>query len=67
MDFKLDRMAFRRQSHEEEERQKTYKHLSVDERLAIAFYLNSVAYGFDINNPPKMDKTAFQIRKRSDG
>jgi hypothetical protein len=28
------------------------------ERLLAANYLNSVAFQFDLNNPPKMDRTA---------
>ncbi len=63
MDFKFDRTAFSMQSHIEEDLQKTFSHLSYLERLEIAFYLNSVAYNFDRQNPPKMDKTAFSMRK----
>ena len=35
------------------------------ERLHAAFYLNSVAYSFDPNDPPRMDETVFEKRKRS--
>ena len=31
------------------------------ERLRAAYYLNSVAFNFDLNNPPKMDKTIFKM------
>lgn len=41
-----------------------YGTLSMVERLKIAFYLNSVAYNFDINNPPRMDKSFYTTRKR---
>jgi hypothetical protein len=40
-----------------------WKDKSYEERLAAANYLNSVSYDFDINNPPKMDKTVFSMRK----
>ncbi len=64
--FKLDRTSFKKQSFEDvANHSKDYKKLSVNERLKISFYLNSIAYNFDINNPPRMDKTFFEIRKRS--
>lgn len=62
---KLDRTAFKHQTLEEADHNREYwlKH-SYEERLKAANYLNSVAYNFDINNPPKLDKTYFNIRKR---
>ncbi len=39
---------------------------SARERLEAAFYLNSVAYNFDINYPPKMDRTVFSMRKNGE-
>ncbi len=33
------------------------------ERLHIYWYLTSIAYKFDLNNPPRMDKTVFRMRK----
>lgn len=41
-----------------------WKSKTVAERLRAAAYLNSIAYGYDINNPPRMDKTVFSIEKR---
>lgn len=41
-----------------------YGTLTMEQRLKIAFYLNSVVYNFDINNPSKMDKSVFTIPKR---
>ena len=67
MDFKLDRTAFRATSHEEKGNNFEYwKTKTAAEKLAAAFYLNSVAFNFDINNPPKMDKTIFSMRKQKD-
>ncbi len=40
---------------------------SLEERLRAANYLNSVAYNFDINDPPKMDRTYFRMRGRANG
>jgi len=33
------------------------------ERLRAAWYLISCAYGFKLDNPPRMDKTVFSTRK----
>jgi len=41
-----------------------WKKQSYEKRLQAANYLNSVAYNFDINNLPGMDKTYFKWRKR---
>ena len=63
-DYKLDRTAFKMQTFEEADMQYEYwKKQSIDERFRAAFYLNSIAYNFDLNNPPRMDKTAFSMRK----
>ena len=35
------------------------------ERLRAAYYLISVAYDFDPENPPPVDRTKFSCRKRS--
>jgi hypothetical protein len=64
MEFKLDRTAFSVNSHGEEDAKKRFRDRTPSERLAIAFYLNSIAYKFDINDPPRMDRTFFEIRKR---
>ena len=65
-EFKLDRTAFYAGSHQETEKYyaknqpKTSK-----ERLLAANYLNSIAFQFDINNPPKLDRTDFSMRKHT--
>lgn len=49
-----------------EERLKEYwAKTTPKQRLEAAFYLNSVAFNFDINNPPKMDRTVFSMRKNA--
>jgi hypothetical protein len=42
-----------------------YKKLSWQDRLKVATYLNSVAYNFDLNNPPQMDRTKFSAKSIS--
>ena len=51
---RLDRTAFKHQTLEEAAHNLEYwKKQSYAKRLEAANYLNSVAYNFDINNPPK--------------
>ena len=65
MEYRLDRNYFWAGKAEDQPSDALYyKTLTPEERLKIAFYLNSVAYNFDINNPPRMDKTVFSIEKR---
>ncbi|MFN5428784.1 MAG: hypothetical protein ACK5BO_12170 [Bacteroidota bacterium] len=61
--FRLDRTAFKAQTLEEAaQHSEYYKKLTWQERLQITDYLNSVAYNYDLNNPPKMDKTKFSVK-----
>ena len=63
--YRLDKTAFKAMSFEEaDDYQRNYKNYSVHERLEIALYLTSVAYNFDINYPPRMNKEIFSISKR---
>jgi hypothetical protein len=63
--FRLDRTAFQaRNASEQVNYGKEYKDLTWQERLRIHQYLNSIAFGYDLKNPPRMDKTFFQIKKR---
>ncbi len=41
----------------------SYKNLSLEEIGKIFAYLNSVAYNYPVQNPPKMDKTIYSSRK----
>ena len=62
---KLDRTAFKHQTLEEAAHNLEYwEKQSFEKKLEAANYLNSVAYNFDVNNPPRMDKTYFKISKR---
>jgi hypothetical protein len=65
-DFKLDRTAFKAHTSKEAANHAgAYKNLSWQERLKIAAYLISVAYNFDFNNPPRIDRTKFSAKSRS--
>ncbi len=64
--FKLDRTAFHAGTHAKAE--KYYSDVQPKtgkERLEAANYLNSIAFQYDLENPPKMDKTAFSMRKHA--
>ncbi|HFA50132.1 MAG TPA: hypothetical protein ENJ95_14070 [Bacteroidetes bacterium] len=61
---RLDRTRFKIQSFQEADDQHQYWLTKTPvERLQAAYYLISVAWGFDINNPPRLDRTKFSMRK----
>lgn len=61
--YKLDRTAFKAMTAEEADQyQRDYSKETLEERLEIALYLTSIAYNFDMKNPPEMDKTLFSVR-----
>lgn len=63
--FKLDRTAFKAQTAKEAaSHAQYYRDLTWQERLRIANYLNSIAFNYPENEPPKMDKTKFSMRSR---
>ena len=65
--YRLDKTAFKIQSVEEaDDAMRNYSEYTTKERLEIAWYLTSVAYCFDMEHPPRMDKTAFRIKKHED-
>ena len=64
--YRLDKTAFQAMTAEEADNyQSDYKNYSVYERLKISLYLTSIAYDFDFNHPPKIDKTVFSKEKFS--
>lgn len=64
--FTLDRTAFKAHTLKEAANHADeYKKLSWQERLKVAAYLNSVAYNFDLNNPPRLDRTKFSAKSIS--
>ncbi|MGN7988987.1 hypothetical protein ACTJKC_16690 [Pedobacter sp. 22226] len=64
--YRLDRTAFSAQAAKEASKADRiyYKNLSWQERLKIANYLNSVAYNYPENAPPRIDKSVFSVRSR---
>ena len=64
--YRLDRAAFKAHTAEEAAASQAayYRSLTWQERLRIANDLNSIAYNYPENEPPKMDKTVFSTRSR---
>lgn len=64
--LRLDRSAFKAQTATEAaQHAQYYQSMSWQGRLAVAAYLNSIAYNYPVENPPKMDKTLFKARART--
>lgn len=64
--MKLDKTVFSAYKKSEEPNDYEYwQTKTVSERLAAAAYLNSIAYGYDVRRPPKVDRTKFEMLKRS--
>lgn len=62
--YKLDKNEFKMQTAEEASSHASYwKKQTVEERLKASMYLNSIAFNFDLNNLPRMDKTVYSERK----
>ncbi len=64
-EYRLDRTAFKAQTaNEAANYAQYYRSLTWQERIKIAHYLNSIAFNFPENDPPKMDRTLFSVRAR---
>jgi len=64
-EYKLDRTVFKMYHTKDVTNNYRYwKSQSFEERLRAANYLNSVAYNFPVNDPPKLDRTYFKMRFR---
>lgn len=62
--YRMDKTAFKVQTFEEaDDAMRDYSGYSMQERLRIYWYLTSIAFKFDLDNPPRMDKTVFRIKK----
>ena len=62
--YRMDKTAFKVQTFEEaDDVMRDYSSYSMQERLRIYWYLTSIAYKFDLDNPPRMDKTVFRTKK----
>jgi len=65
--MKMDKTVFSAYKKEEEPNDfKYWQSKTVAERLNAAAYLNSIAYGYDVNHPPKVDRTVFSLGKHED-
>lgn len=65
--YRMDKTAFKIQTVEEaDDAMRDYSNHSIQERLRIYWYLTSIAYKFDLDNPPRMDKTVFSMKKNED-
>lgn len=65
--YRMDKTAFKIQTLEEaDDAMRDYSSHSIQERLRIYWYLTSIAYKFDLDNPPRMDKTVFSMKKHED-
>lgn len=64
--YRLDRTAFKAQTADEAVKSQAayYRSLTWQERMHIANYLNSIAYNYPENAPPRLDKTVFSMRSR---
>lgn len=64
--FRLDKTAFNAHTAQEASRHsEVYSKMTWQERLAASAYLNSIAYNYPLQCPPKMDRTKFKARKSS--
>ena len=64
MPYKLDRTAFAIKSFEDASCNADYwRKQTPAERLRAATWLSFRAFGLDPENPPRMDKTLFSMRK----
>lgn len=65
-DIRLDRTAFAALSFEEADKAIGQFHDHTwKERLLIANRLIAIAYNFPVNDPPKMDRTHFEMRQHN--
>lgn len=61
--FKLDRTAFKFQTKSQAANHTDYyKKMTWKERLSVTFFLNSAAYNFDANNPPRINRNQFSVK-----
>ncbi|MGI4865659.1 MAG: hypothetical protein ACRYFZ_17185 [Janthinobacterium lividum] len=66
MSFRLDRSAFHMGTHAKNARyHATQQPVTMAERLLAAAYLNSVAFGYPLDNPPRLDRQAFSTRQHA--
>lgn len=61
--FKLDRTAHKTYHLKQIQKESdNYIQLDIEEKAKVFAYLQSVAYNYPLNFPPKMDKTIHSVR-----
>lgn len=66
-EYKFDRSAFKIMTLDESDAQNRFdKTVPYSERLRQAYFLISCAYNFSLDNPPKLDRSVFSMRKLND-
>ena len=67
MEERLDKTIFEKQSFKQADSNVAYwRSKTLTERLIAGYHLSLRAYGYDPDNPPKLDKTYFRKGKQSD-
>ncbi len=68
-EFRLDRTKFSAGTKKEQRQrdQLYWSQQSIDDRFQSSWYLTLMSYGLDPYNPPRLDKTAFSMRKHDNG
>ncbi len=66
-EIRMDRTAFwaGKISDQTERNRVFWAHKTLNERLEAAAYLNSIAYGYPLDAPPRLDRTVFSMGKLS--
>lgn len=65
--YRLDRNAFKVQTFQEADNTREYwLSRPAEERFRAAWFLICAAYGIDYNNPPRLDRTCFKMRKNGE-
>ena len=68
IDFRLDKTKFAGLSFKDADKEiNDYTDYTWQERLEIAYHLNSIAFNFQKDNPPRMDKSVFKARNIKNG
>ena len=61
--FRLDKSAHKVYNLQQQQKESAnYSDFSIEEKFKVFVYLQSIAYNFKIENPPKMDKTIHSTR-----
>jgi hypothetical protein len=64
--YRLDRNVFKMVSFEESDNyMRDYISHTWQERLSVSLYLTSLAYQFDADHPPPLDRSYFQMKNRN--